>query len=110
MDEAWVIASHHVVHLSRQRTPDLDAWEWGRRYSQIPADSLRLSVLGLQCYDALVAFTREYDATGGEYARQFRSMVVGLRPHFRDRDGNPTTSREQRDDLDHKRDSRARFL
>jgi hypothetical protein len=36
-------------------------------------------------------------------------MMVGVRPYFRDRVGNPTTSHEQRDDLHHKRDSRARF-
>jgi hypothetical protein len=110
LEEAWTIASQHVVHLSRERTPDLDPSDWGDRYSRVPADSLSLSSLGVQCYDALVAFTHEYEAEGGEYVLQFRSMVVGLRPFFRDREGKPTMSHDNRDDLHHTRDKRGRFL
>jgi len=109
LNEAWTIASRHAVHSSRERTPELDAWDWSDRYAKIPADSLSLADLGVQCYGALVAFTREYEAHQGQYVAQFHSMVVGLRPYFRERHGNPTLSNNNRDDLDYTRDRRGRF-
>ena len=78
-------ASQHIVHLSRRREP-----ETLESFVQADLSLQALMQTSYDCFDTLVAFTRDYDAADGIYAGVFRDTVVGTRPRGRDRGGAPS--------------------
>ena len=75
MERVWLMASKHVVHLSKDRVPNNpDNWQ------QEDLSYQALMRITRDAFKAFLRFTDAYERQGGEHAAWVRDMYRGTRP------------------------------
>ena len=76
MERVWVLASKHVLHMSRDSVPAVQPADWQKEDTSYGA----LMRTTRDAFRALALFSQEYAATGGAHAQYLHDMHRDLRP------------------------------